>query len=91
MSWSTAYAQAFRDRRIERKRKMTETVPVNNETRQVRWVASTIAATTIALILTVGGCQMHYQTHPDDSRCLPGTIHVKVNDGWACAPKDGAR
>lgn len=70
---------------------MTERIPVNNETRQLRWLVSTIAATTITLILTAGGCQMHYQTHPDDSRCLPGTVHVEVNDGWACAPKDGGR
>lgn len=70
---------------------MTEPIPVDNQTRRVRWIASAIAATTSVLILTAGGCQMHYQTHPNDSRCLPGTVHVKVNDGWACAPKDGAR
>ena len=91
MSWSPADIQAFRDRRTRRKRKMAEPIPVDNSTRQVRWIASMIAATTIVMILTVGGCQMHYQTHPDDSRCLPGTTHVKVNDGWACAPEDGAR
>ena len=88
MSWSPAYAQAFRDRRTQRKRQMTEPIPVDNSTRQVRWIASAIAATTIVMILTVGGCQMHYQTHPDDSRCLPGTTHVKVSSGWACAPED---
>lgn len=66
---------------------MAEPIPVSNHTRQVRWIASMIAGTTIALILTVGGCQMHYQTHPDDSRCLPGTKHVKVQGGWACAPE----
>lgn len=70
---------------------MTEPIPVDNSTRQVRWVTAMIAATTSVLILTVGGCQMHYQTHPDDSRCLPGTVHVTVNDGWACAPEEGAR
>ena len=70
---------------------MTEPIPVDNSTRQVRWVTAMIAATTSVLILTVGGCQMHYQTHPDDSRCLPGTTHVKVADGWACAPEGGNR
>lgn len=70
---------------------MTEPIPVDNSTRQVRWVTAMIAATTSVLILTVGGCQMHYQTHPDDSRCLQGTVHVKVNDGWACAPEGGNR
>ena len=70
---------------------MTEPIPVDNQTRRVRWIASAIAATTSVMILTVGGCQVHYQTHPNDSRCLPGTVHVKVADGWACAPKEDAR
>lgn len=66
---------------------MSDKVPVDNDTRQIRWIASSITITFCTLILTLGGCEMYTQTNPSSSRCLPGTTHVEVENGWACAPE----
>lgn len=68
---------------------MSEKVPVNNDTRKHRaWAAAVSIMFTVA-VSVAGACTAHYQTHPTSERCLPGTEHVKVKDGWACAPGAG--
>lgn len=65
---------------------MTEKVPVDNETRQFRAGVAGIAITIISIFFAFAGCEAHSHTNPPASRCLYGTILVKVDSGWGCAP-----
>lgn len=65
---------------------MSQKIPVDNDTRQIRAVSAAIATTIICMFFAFAGCEAHSQKNPPASRCLQGTTLVEFNSGWGCVP-----